>query len=61
MQTVKEKVLEIIKFQPDDISYEEIIREIAFNQMIERGLDDSRKGRIIYSEEMNCRIKKWFK
>ena len=43
---------EIIKKQPDDATYEEILRELVFERMIERGLEDSRNNRVITNEEM---------
>lgn len=57
MQTVKEKMTEVIKSQPDDSSYEEIMRELAFKRMVDRGMEDSRKGRIVTNEEMQNRIR----
>ena len=59
MQTVKEKITEIVMAQPDDATYEEIMRELAFVRMIERGLDDARSGRVISDEEMSHRIRTW--
>ena len=47
--------------QPDDASYEEIIKELAFERMIEKGLQDVREGRIISNEEMSRRIRTWQK
>ena len=44
MPSVKEKMIEVIQAQPDDAMYEEIMRELVFERMIERGLDDSRPG-----------------
>ena len=32
MSTVKEKMAEVIRLQPDDASYEEIMRELAFEK-----------------------------
>lgn len=61
METVKEKMTEIIQSQPDDSTYEEILRELAFGRMIERGLEDSRAGRTISNEEMERRIRTWQK
>jgi predicted transcriptional regulator len=54
--TVKERMLEIIQEQPDDSSYDEILRELAFVRMVERGLADSDEGRTISNEEMKARI-----
>ncbi len=61
MQSTKEKMSRIIKSQPDDSSYEEIMRELAFELMVDRGLDDSRKGRVISNEEMKNKISSWQK
>lgn len=59
MANTKEVMVKIIQEQPEDASYEEIIRELAFERMIERGLEDSRKGRVIGNEEMEQRIRSW--
>jgi predicted transcriptional regulator len=55
----KERVSEIVQAQPDDSSFDEILRELAFARMVERGLADSRQGRIISNEEMGHRIHTW--
>jgi predicted transcriptional regulator len=59
MAKVKEIMSKIIQEQPDDASFEEILRELAFERMVERGLDDSRKGRVVSNEEMEHRIRSW--
>ena len=61
MATAKDHIAEIIKRQPDDSSYDEIIRELAFDLMVQRGLRDSEDGRTIRNEEMERRIKTWQK
>jgi len=61
MATVKKRMTEVIQSQPDDASYEEIMRELAFGRMIERGLKDSRKGHVISNDEMEHRIRTWQK
>ncbi len=57
--TAKEQMLEIIQNQPDDSSYEELLRELAFEQMVESGFDDADHGRTISNEEMDRRISSW--
>ena len=59
MGTAKEHITEIIKRQPDDSSYDEIVRELAFDLMVQRGLRDSDEQRTISNEEMERRIKTW--
>lgn len=61
MSKVKEKMTEVIESQPEDSTYEEIMRELAFEKMIERGLADSRGGRVIANEDMGRRIRTWRK
>lgn len=59
--TAKEKMKAVIEAQPDDATYDEILRELAFRRMVDRGLDDSRQGRTISNDEMRRRIRQWQK
>ena len=61
MGTAKEHIFEIINRQPDDSSYDDIVRELAFDLMVHRGLKDSDEQRTISNEEMERRIKTWQK
>ncbi len=61
METGKEKILKVLEQQPDDSSYDELLREIKFARMIERGLDDAKHNRVISNEEMKRRIALWQK
>lgn len=59
MVTAKEHIAEILKRQPDDSTYDDIVRELAFDLMVQRGLKDSEEQRTISNEEMERRIKSW--
>jgi len=61
MLSPKEQMAKIIQEQPDDSSYDEVFRELAFARMIERGLEDSEANRTISNEQMKHRIKTWRK
>lgn len=61
MATPKEDLTRLIQSQPDDSSPAEIVRELAFHVMIERGLADSDARRTISNEEMERRIRSWRK
>ncbi|GAB4354865.1 MAG: hypothetical protein Kow006_20860 [Gammaproteobacteria bacterium] len=61
MSKVKEKMAEVIQAQPEDATYEEIMRELAFERMVEQGLEDSRNGRVISNADMEHRIRSWRK
>ena len=55
----KEELTRLIEEQPEDSSHEEIVRELAFHVMVQRGLADSEAGRVISNDEMARRIRSW--
>ena len=61
MSAVKERMADVIHNQPEDATYEEILRELAFEKMVPSGLKDSREGKTISNEEMKRRISSWRK
>jgi predicted transcriptional regulator len=61
MSKAKEELTKLIQEQPEDSSREEIVRELAFHVMVERGLADSDAGRVISNDEMARRIRSWQK
>jgi predicted transcriptional regulator len=60
-QTVKEKITKVILSQPEDATYDEILKELAFVRMVDRGLEDVRAGQVISNSEMATRIRAWRK
>ncbi len=61
MSTAKDQIKQILEDQPDDGSYDEILKELAFKRMIDIGLADVDASDIISNEEMQHRIKSWQK
>ena len=59
MATAKDELRNIINEQPDDSSTEELVRELAFHIMVQRGLADAEAGRVISNNEMKHRIQSW--
>ena len=59
MSKAKEELRKLIEEQPEDSSREEIVRELAFHVMVERGLANSDAGRVISNDEMARRIRSW--
>jgi predicted transcriptional regulator len=59
MSTAKEDLTRLIQQQPEDSSREEIVRELAFHTMVERGLADADAKRSLSNEEMGRRIRSW--
>ena len=61
MSSAKEAMIEIIGRQPEDSSYDEILRELTFARMVQRGLDDSDAGGTVTDDEIKGRIDSWQK
>ena len=61
MSTAKEHMLKSSTVSLMISSYDEIVRELAFDLMVQRGLRDSDERRTIANEEMSRRIKTWQK
>ena len=57
----KENIIEMIKSLPNDVSMEDIIEAIYVRQKIEKGLKDSKEGRLYSHEEAKERLAKWLK
>jgi predicted transcriptional regulator len=55
----KTEMISILQQQPEDSSYDELLRELAFNRMVGRGLKDMEAGRVVDNEEARRRIKSW--
>jgi predicted transcriptional regulator len=60
-ETAGERMIAIIRGQPEDSSYDELLRELALARMVERGLADAEAGRMIGNDEMDRRIRTWAK
>ena len=59
MTAPKQEIKKIIDSLPEDTSYDEILKELAFDRMIQRGLKDSNENKTISNQEMKNRIKQW--
>jgi hypothetical protein len=59
MRAAKTTMLELIQRQPDDSSYEELLRELMFEHAIQQGLEDVRQGRVISNGDMREEIESW--
>lgn len=57
--SAKEQIKKLLDEQPEDSSYDEILRELAFHRMVERGLADADAGRSVSHEEIGRRIDSW--
>lgn len=61
LSTVKDIMIKVIRDQPEDSDFDEILRELAFVKMVDRGLADSDAGRVVPHDEIDQRIRSWQK
>ncbi len=61
MSSVKDAMIDIIGRQPEDSTYDEILRELAYARMVQRGLDDSDAGRTVSDDDVRRKIESWQK
>jgi len=61
MATEKENIIEMIKSLPNDVTMEDVMEAIYVRQKIEKGLKDSKEGRLYTHEEAKERLAKWLK
>ncbi len=59
MQSVKKKVIDLIKNLPDDAEYNDVFEAIYFQQKIETGLQELKDGKGISHQEARERFRKW--
>ncbi len=57
----KTRMIRLLKSQPPDATYDELLRELAMHRIVDQGLEDIRQGRTIPHQEMKKRVKSWRK
>ena len=57
--TAKQQMITILEQQPEDSTFDELLRELAFSRMVDRGLKDVDAGRTIDNDEVRRQIKSW--
>lgn len=55
----KQAALKLVEGLSDDVSYEEIMRELYVLKKIERGLDDIEKGNTKTHDEVRQELSEW--
>ncbi len=58
MSAIKEQMIKIIPDQPDDSSFKEILQELSFSAMVNKGLKDSINHKVSTIPQLKDEIKK---
>lgn len=59
VENAKQHLISILEQQPDDSSYDELLKELAFARMISRGLKDMETGSTSTNDEVLREITSW--
>ena len=55
----KEKIIQTVNELPENFSVEELFERVVLLQKIERGIEQSKKGDVVSTEEAKKRLSKW--
>ena len=61
MSPIKEKVIEMIKILPENVSVEDIMAELYFKQQVDAGLKELDAGKGVAHEDVERKMSKWLR
>ena len=61
MSKIKDKVIEMIKILPENVTVDEIMAELHFKQQVDAGLKELDEGKGIAHEDVERQMGKWLK
>jgi len=61
MSSAKDEMKLVLESQLNDSSHDELLRELAFKRMVDKGLADAKQGNVVSNEGMHSRILSWRK
>lgn len=56
---VKEQVIDLVRNLPDEVTVDDIIRELYFKIQVDKGLKELDEGKGIPHEEVERRLSRW--
>lgn len=59
MSPKQEQLIEVIRNQPEDASWDLLIEQVLIQRMVDEGLEDVRSGNLVANEEALSRIRSW--
>ncbi|MCP3964662.1 MAG: hypothetical protein GY719_43095 [bacterium] len=57
--SARARIRELVRAMPDTSTFDEILRELAFLRMVDRGLADADRKRTMSTEKLRERIRAW--
>ncbi len=59
MSPKQEQLIELIRNQPEDAGWDQLIEQVLIQRMVEEGLEDLHAGKVVANEEALSRIRLW--
>lgn len=59
MSPTQEHLIEVIRNQPEDASWNELMEQLFLQRIVDEGLEDVRAGRLLANEDALSRIRSW--
>jgi predicted transcriptional regulator len=56
---VKEQVIELVRYLPDEVTVDDIMRELYFKIQVDKGLKELDEGKGIPHEDVERRLSRW--
>ena len=59
MSPNQEQLIEVIRNQPEDATWNELLEQLFIQKMVDEGLEDVREGRLISNQDALEKIRSW--
>lgn len=59
MSPKQEQLIELIRNQPEDAGWDQLIEQVLIQRIVEEGLEDVQAGRLVANEDAHSRIRSW--
>lgn len=59
MSPIQEQLIELVRNQPEDATWDELLEKVFVQRMVDEGLQDVREGRVVSNQDAQSRIRAW--
>jgi len=59
MSPIQDHLVDLIRQQPEDATWDQLMEQILIQHMVDEGLEDVRAGRTLSNEDALAKIRSW--
>lgn len=59
MSPIQDHLVDLIRQQPEDATWDQLMEQILIQHMVDEGLEDVRAGRTLFNEDALAKIRSW--